>query len=194
MNTLTPLDVEAAGRLALSRLDDDGAPAAASVVYGEGGKAARIPAASAADAPAAVPAGLPSPRVSFDPALSRDGAVDGGWWPHSRNAQTELPGLIAALDTRPGVRVARVAVHRDEWEEIPRRLRTDAGRVVRVGWFTTIRRHTVSVTTVGSRLPITLLVVPPGTPAGIAAAAAIRCDVMPGASSMSSFPDKATTA
>ncbi len=180
MNTLTPLDVEAADRLALSRLDDDGAPAAASVVYGEGGKAARIPAASAADAPAAVPAGLPSPRVSFDPALSRDGAVDGGWWPHSRNAQTELPGLIAALDTRPGVRVARVAVHRDEWEEIPRRLRTDAGRVVRVGWFTTIRRHTVSVTTVGSRLPITLLVVPPGTPAGIAAAAMDTAATGPG--------------
>lgn len=171
MNTLTPLDVEAADRLALARLDDDGAPAVASVISEEGSQGARIPVASAAGAPAAVPAGLPSPRVSFDPALIRHGAVDGGWWPRSRSAQTELPGLIAALDARPGVRVARVSVHRDEWDEIPRRLTDDAGRVVRVGWFTTIPRHTVSVTTAGSRIPITLLVVPSSTPPGAAVAA-----------------------
>jgi Family of unknown function (DUF5994) len=33
--------------------------------------------------------------------------VDGGWWPHSRDAMTELPGIVAALDCRPGVRVQR---------------------------------------------------------------------------------------
>lgn len=176
--TLTPLDVEAADRLALARLDDDGAPTG--VISHSSARAVGIPATSGAGAPAGVPAEPPSPRVSFDPALSRDGAVDGGWWPHSRNAQTELPGLIAALDARPGVRVARLAVHRDEWDQIPRRLTADARRVVRVGWFTTIRPHTVSVTTVGSRLPITLLVVPPSTPPRAAAAAMNTAATGPG--------------
>ncbi len=164
MNALTPRDLEAADRLALARLDDDGAPAAVTSVipYGSA-KTASILAGAAAGATAATPAGLPSPRVSFAPALIRHGAVDGGWWPHTRNAHTEIPGLIAALDARPGVRVQRVAVHRDEWDEIPHRLTTDRGHFVRVDWFTTIPRHTVSVTTAGGREPIALLVVPPST-------------------------------
>jgi len=112
----------------------------------------------------------PAPRVSFDPALDRHGAVDGGWWPHSRNAPAELPGLIAALDSRPGVRVQRLSVHRDDWDEIPHRLTTDAGHLIRVDWFTTIPRHTVSVTTAGKGT-IEVLVVAPGTAEGTAVTA-----------------------
>jgi hypothetical protein len=160
MNALNLRDAEAADRLALARLDDDGAPAAVtSVIPRSRTKTAHILASAAAGATA----GLPSPRVSFAPALIRHGAVDGGWWPHSRNAHTELPGLIAALDALPGVRVQRVAVHRDEWAEIPHRLTSDGGHAVRVDWFTTISRHTVSVTTAGGREPIALLVVPAKT-------------------------------
>jgi hypothetical protein len=118
-------------------------------------------------APSAIPAGPPPPRVSFDPALNRRGAAGGGWWPHSRNALTELPGLIAALDSRPGVRVQRLSVHRDDWDEIPHRLPTGAGQVIRVDWFTIIARHTLSVTTAGKGT-IELLVVPPGTAEGTA--------------------------
>jgi hypothetical protein len=73
-----------------------------------------------------------------------------------------LPGLIAALDSRPGVRVQRLSVHRDDWDEIPRRLTAD-GRVVRVDWLTAISRHTVGVTTAGDE-PIDVLVVPPARP------------------------------
>lgn len=109
-------------------------------------------------------AGPPSARVIFDPGLTRHGAVDGGWWPRSRNALTELPGLIAALDARPGVRVQRLGVHRDEWDEIPHQL-TSGGTAVRIDWITTIPHHTVSVTTAGGRGPIALLVVTPDTPA-----------------------------
>jgi hypothetical protein len=112
---------------------------------------------------------LPLPRVSFDPARDRHGAVDGGWWPRSRNALTELPALIVALDSRPGMRVQRLSVHRDEWDEIPHRL-IAGGHTVRVDWFTTIPRHTVSVTAAGKEL-IALLVVPPGTAEGTAQAA-----------------------
>jgi Family of unknown function (DUF5994) len=163
MTALTLRDVEAADRLALARLDDDGAPAAVTSVVSPGSaKTAGIPAGTAG-APAAIPGGLPSPRVSFAPGLMRHGAVDGGWWPRSRNALTELPGLIAALDVLPGVRVQRVAVHRDEWDDIPRKLTADNGHFARVDWFTTISRHTVSVTIAGRREPIALLVVPRST-------------------------------
>jgi Family of unknown function (DUF5994) len=163
MTALTPPDVEAADRLALARLDDDGAPAAVtSVISPRSATNAGIP-AGAAGGPAAIPGGLPSPRVSIGPGLVQRGAVDGGWWPRSRNALTELPGLIAALDARPGVRVQRVAVHRDEWDNIPRQLTADNGHFARVDWFTTISPHTVSVTIAGGQEPIALLVVPPST-------------------------------
>jgi hypothetical protein len=180
MSAPTLPDVQAADTLALARLDDDGAPAGVTTVISHGGaKTAHLPAA-AARAPAAMPAGLPSPRVSFDPALVRHSTVDGGWWPHTRNARTELPGLIAALDARPGVRVQRVAVHRDEWDEIPHQLTTDSGHFVRVDWFTTIPHHTVSVTIAGGRDPIALLVVPPSTPPGAARAAMHTAATGPG--------------
>ena len=130
-------------------------------------RTAPIPPGGTVNPPSAAPAGPPAPRVSFDPALPRRGAVDGGWWPHSRNTPAELPGLVATLDCQPGVRVQRLSVHRDDWDDIPHRLTTDKGQVIRVDWFTTIARHTISVTTAG-REPITLLVVPPGTAEGTA--------------------------
>jgi Family of unknown function (DUF5994) len=110
------------------------------------------------------------PRLSFDPALSRRGAVDGAWWPESRNATAELPGLIAGLDSRPGVHVRRLSVHIAEWDDIPRRLRAGGNHVIRVDWFTTIPRHTISVTADGNDT-ISLLVIPPGTAAAPAQAA-----------------------
>jgi Family of unknown function (DUF5994) len=117
-----------------------------------------------AGAPSAIPTGLPSARVMFDPALPRHGATDGGWWPRSRNALTELPALLAALDARPGVMVQRLAVHRYEWDELPHQLTADGSHFVRVDRLTTIPHHTVSVTIAGGREPIALLVVPPDTP------------------------------
>jgi hypothetical protein len=131
------------------------------------------------NAPSAILAGPPAPRVSFDPALNRRGAVDGGWWPRSRNALTELPGLIAALDSQPGIRVQRLSVHRDDWDEIPHRLTADAGHVIGVDWFTIIPRHTVSVTAAGKGT-IELLVVPPGTAEGTAQTAMNMAATGPG--------------
>ena len=113
----------------------------------------------------AIPLGLPPARVMFDPALPRHGATDGGWWPRSRNALTELPALIAALDARPGVRVQRLAVHRCEWDEIPHQLTADSSHLVPVDSLTTLPGRTISVTVADGREPIALLVVPPDTPA-----------------------------
>jgi len=181
MTAFTLRDVEAADSLALARLDDDGAPAAVTSAVSHGStKNAGKPSGAGGGALSAIPAGPPSARVSFDPALSRRGAVDGGWWPRSRNAHAELPGLIAALDARPGMRVQRLAVHRDEWDDIPHRLTADNGHSARVDWFTTIPRHTVSVTIAGGREPIALLVVPPRTPAGAAWAAMNTAVTSPG--------------
>jgi len=117
-----------------------------------------------ASARSATPIGLPPARIMFDLALPRHGATDGGWWPRSRNALAELPAVIAALDARPGVRVQRLAVHRCEWDEIPHQLTADGSHFVRVDSLTTIPRRTISVTVVGGREPIALLVVPPDTP------------------------------
>jgi len=131
------------------------------------------------NAPSTILAGPPAPRVNFAPALHRYGAVDGGWWPHSRNAPAELPGLVAALDSRPGVRVLRLSLHRDDWDEIPHRLTTDKGHLIRVDWFTIIPRHTISVTTAGQGT-IELLVVPPGTADGVAQTALNMAATGPG--------------
>jgi hypothetical protein len=150
------------------------------IPYGNA-RIARTPPGAAAGARSAIPTGLLSARVSFDSALIRHGATDGGWWPRSRNAVTELPALIAALDARPGVRVQRLAIRRDEWDEIPHQLTAPGSHLVRVDWFITIPRHTVSVTTTGGREPIALLVIPPDTPAETAWAAMSIAATNPGA-------------
>jgi Family of unknown function (DUF5994) len=142
-------------------------------------RTAPIPPGGTVGAPSAILAGPPAPRVSFGPALSRRGAVDGGWWPHSRNAPAELTGLIAEMDSRSGVRVQRLSVHRDDWDDIPRRLTTDKGHLIRVDWFTVIARHTVSVTTAGQGT-IEMLVVPPGTADGTAQTAMTMAATGPG--------------
>jgi hypothetical protein len=168
VNTVTSRDAGAADEVALARLDDDGAPSAATwpqISDGQDhhairrGRTAKVAGRQ-----------VPSSRVSLDDARDRHGAADGRWWPHSRNAPTELPGLIAELDSRPGIRVQRLSIHRDDWDGIPHRLTDGGGHVVRVDWFTTIPRHTVSVT-VASKEPIALLVIPPGTAEGAARAA-----------------------
>ena len=67
MTALTLHDVEAADSLALARLDDDGAPAAVTSGVSHGSaKTTRIPPGPADAAPAAIDAGPPSARVSFD--------------------------------------------------------------------------------------------------------------------------------
>jgi len=149
---------------------------------------ARTSPRAAAGARSAIPTGLPPARVMFDPALPRHGATDGGWWPRSRNALTELPAVIAALDARPGVSVQGLAAHRDEWDEIPHQLTTDGSHFVPVDSLTTIPRRTVSVTVAGGREPIALLVVPPDTPTETAWAEMNIAATSPGIPQASGIP------
>ncbi|PZF80858.1 DUF5994 family protein [Jiangella anatolica] len=81
----------------------------------------------------------------FSPIIRGDvRAVDGAWWPRSRDLAAELPALLAALSRR-GLEVARVAYHRDSWDGQPSSLPV-AGGIVRLGWFRTIDPHLVSIT------------------------------------------------
>jgi hypothetical protein len=109
----------------------------------------------------------PASRLSLDPALGRQGAVDGGWWPHSRNAIVELPVLISSLNNRIGA-VLRLGVDARDWDDIPRRL-TVSGHLVRIGRFADLN-HKIIVT-LGSRDHIFLLVIPPQTPMAAAKSA-----------------------
>ncbi|MFI6175639.1 STAS domain-containing protein [Nonomuraea sp. NPDC051191] len=100
-------------------------------------------------------------RLSLHPELDRRAVVDGAWWPYSRDASTELPSLIAAVDRRLGRVTLRIGVYGDAWRNIPPRIPA-RGRQVRVGWF----RHTdprVITLSFASGEPVVLLVIPPGT-------------------------------
>ena len=73
----------------------------------------------------------------------------------------------------------RLSVHVAEWDDIPRRLPGTGNHVIRVDWFTTIPRHTISVTADGHDI-INLLVIPPGTAAVSAQAAMDTARTSPG--------------
>lgn len=105
-------------------------------------------------------------RLNLDPDPTRRGAVDGGWWPHSRDATAELPGLIAAVDQRLGRRTSRIGLSGTAWTNIPRRIPAH-GRTVKVGWFDAIDPLIVSLTITGGAR-IVLLAIPPDTPVGTA--------------------------
>ncbi|GAA2672640.1 DUF5994 family protein [Nonomuraea recticatena] len=108
-------------------------------------------------------------RLSLNPAMKRQGTVDGAWWPHSRDAAAELPALISAVDERFDKTTLRVGVHRDAWNDLPRRVPAP-GRQVKVGWFLSTDPLLITLILSGVE-PVTLLVIPPETGEGPAEAA-----------------------
>ncbi|MCX4670982.1 DUF5994 family protein [Streptomyces sp. NBC_01381] len=90
---------------------------------------------------------------------SREGVLDGAWWPRSRDVATELPALIRALTAHLGP-VTRVGLDTDAWEEVPTRVIVD-DRVVRLDSFP-VGDDTVLITR-GDKDHFALLVVPPDT-------------------------------
>jgi hypothetical protein len=79
------------------------------------------------------------PRLLLQQDHAGPGPLDGGWWPRSVDPAAELPGLILALDKLHG-HVTRVMLGTGGWDASrPRRLPVGgAGRIVRLGWFTTM--------------------------------------------------------
>lgn len=88
---------------------------------------------------------------------SREGVLDGAWWPRSRDVATELPALIEALTAHLGP-VTRVGLDTDAWEEVPTRVVVD-DRVVHLDSFA-VGDDTVLITR-GDNDHFALLVVPP---------------------------------
>jgi Family of unknown function (DUF5994) len=120
------------------------------------------------------PSRPPGLRLRLDPTMAGTGAVDGGWWPSSRDPDAELPGLIAGLDSSLGP-ITRVALNLDAWDTAPRRVAVE-GRRVRVGWFLHMDAHTIGVTR-AAQDRVALLVVPPqATPAAAGIAMAMAAD------------------
>ncbi|MEV4109772.1 STAS domain-containing protein [Nonomuraea sp. NPDC049695] len=110
-------------------------------------------------APSSAVAGTRSTvRFWLDPVLDRQSARDGTWWPYSRDAAAELPGLIAAADQRLGRITVRVGLHADAWDDIPH-LIPARDRQIRVDCLRGGDPHLIVLTLEGGR-SVRLLVVP----------------------------------
>ncbi|MFE5810054.1 DUF5994 family protein [Streptomyces sp. NPDC056491] len=106
---------------------------------------------------------------------SRQGLLDGAWWPRSRDVTIELPALITALTAHLGP-ITRVGVDASAWGDVPTRLVID-GQVVHLD-ADPVGDDTVLVTR-GHNDHFALLVVPPDTTADAAREAmarAVRAD------------------
>ncbi|MFF4420362.1 DUF5994 family protein [Streptomyces sp. NPDC001549] len=106
---------------------------------------------------------------------SRQGLLDGAWWPRSRDVTTELPALITALTAYLGP-ITRVGLDASAWQDVPTRLVID-GQVVHLD-ADPVGDDTVLVTR-GHNDHFALLVVPPDTTADAAREAmarAVRAD------------------
>ncbi|MCU7827374.1 DUF5994 family protein [Kitasatospora sp. DSM 101779] len=101
---------------------------------------------------------------------SREGALDGAWWPRSRDIGAELPGLITALTEHLGP-VLSVGLDTDAWDDIPARLVID-DRSVHIDRYP-VGDDTVIITR-GDRDHFSLLVVPPQASREAALAAMTR--------------------
>jgi len=109
----------------------------------------------------------PEVRLRMKPDGAALGYVDGGWWPWSADLAAELPPLVSALGAWLGP-VARVSYHLDTWGLVARKV-SIGGRVVRVEGFRSTDPHTIMVIGSDSRR-VSLLVVPPDLPGGVARA------------------------
>ena len=111
-----------------------------------------------------------TPRLRLEPTGSRRSLLDGGWWPHSADPVTELPGLVLAIDALRGP-VTRLLLSASGWDSQPRRLQV-ADRILRLGYFAS---QPASLLTAlcdnGDR--VDLLIVAPDTEPAIADAAMI---------------------
>jgi hypothetical protein len=120
-------------------------------------------------------------RLRVKPQAAVRGYVDGAWWPRSHDPVAEFPGLVLATSSWVGP-VRRVTCHPDDWDTHEREL-TMEGWSVSLAGSLTLEANTVVVTGANQKR-MSLLVVPPGTPDGVARAvlrSAARPDTVAGA-------------
>lgn len=107
--------------------------------------------------------------TSMDPARSvlrlslsdpgSPGALDGGWWPQSRDLPTELRDLVDHFPADRG-RLTRAIFSPPDWEPCPRRVMVRHGYVETLS-FPRDDTHVIVLRT-SARTELCLLVVPPG--------------------------------
>ncbi|MFB6872088.1 DUF5994 family protein [Streptomyces sp. NPDC056323] len=90
---------------------------------------------------------------------SRQGVLDGAWWPRSRDVEQEIPPLVTALTEHLGP-ITRVGLDASAWNGIPTRLTID-DRVVHLDSFP-VGDDTVLITR-GENDHFALMVVLPNT-------------------------------
>ena len=125
--------------------------------------------APAAQQPTARTASAPAARVSFRQPVTSEPHVDAAWWPRSGDLEAELPGLLEVLWTSCRD-VDRVSYPIRSWLPAPRRLYVE-GRAVRLGGFTHQDESMISLRDGWGTERIDVLVIPPDTEPGVAAAA-----------------------
>lgn len=69
-------------------------------------------------------------RLRLEPTIG-DGALDGSWWPQSRDLSLELADLVDNFPVALG-RVQRVVFSRPDWDTAPHRVRVSRG-LIKVG-------------------------------------------------------------
>lgn len=97
-------------------------------------------------------------RLVLSPELGR-GALDGAWWPYSRDLAREAVDLVDRAPA-PFGRIWRVLYSTPDWEPCPRRVKA-ADTFVSLGSFPHDDTHLVMLKGVASSRVLRLLVVPP---------------------------------
>ncbi|HEX6404694.1 MAG TPA: DUF5994 family protein [Pseudonocardiaceae bacterium] len=105
-------------------------------------------------------------RLSLKPTSSARGALDGAWWPRSRDPSIELGPLVEELGAQR-TPVRGIALTRGGWDSAPGRIQLASGRKVAVDW---VRNGDVSMIRIidTNYQRINLLVIPVDTRPAIA--------------------------
>jgi hypothetical protein len=99
-------------------------------------------------------------RINLAVGPERRGALDGGWWPHSREAGTELAGLAGVLSGSLGT-VTHLTIDFDDWDDVPPHIAV-GGRTTKICRRPDLRN--LIVVTLSMADDYLLLVVPPEAP------------------------------
>lgn len=106
-------------------------------------------------------------RLLLSPRLGH-GALDGAWWPQSRDLAVELADLAGHFPAAAG-RIIRALYSPPDWLTPPRRVKV-AGGFVKAGFFPHDDTHVMSLRMYDQQI-VQLMVVPPGTSSTLARAA-----------------------
>jgi hypothetical protein len=91
----------------------------------------------------------------------RKATLDGGWWPRTADALTELPPLLEALGASRG-EITHVLLNAADWD-LPHPNRLAPGRrSTRLGWYSSQPAGLVTIMTEFGKDRFDLFVVPPG--------------------------------